>query len=202
MKTAAQAMVFVLLLPSAAGAHRLDEYLQAARLVASPNDVIVEIDLTPGVSVARTVAGLIDRDRDGAISPTESEAYGRAVLAGLELSVDGSAVPLILTRVESPTIDEMLDGVGTIRLTTWARLSAARSLRMHLRFANHHAAAHSVYLVNALKSDGRLILERQSRDTHQQAIELEYVVNGGRSGAVGWSLLGAGLVLGLVWLRT
>jgi len=197
------AFVLLLVLPAPAAAHRLDEYLQAARLAVSPGEVNVELDLTPGASVARTIAARIDRDADGAISPAEAEAYGQAVLVDLELSVDGRSVQMRLTRVEAPPIGEMLDGTGTIRLTTRADLAASPLSRMAVRFANHHAPDESVYLVNALKpADRRLVLERQSRDFHQQAIELEYDIHPGRAGALGWSFLGLALVLGLVRLRT
>ena len=197
-----RALVVVLLLPSAAAAHRLDEYLQAARLAVSPDGVNVELDLTPGATVARAAAARIDRDADGAISPAEAEAYGRAVVGDLTLSVDGHGVPMTLTRAESPPIGEMLDGVGTIRFTMRADLTATSPLQMKVRFANHHAPGASVYLVNALKSDPRLVLERQTRDIHQQAIELDYAVQPGRSRTVGWSVLGIALGLTLVWLRT
>jgi hypothetical protein len=200
--TCFRTFVFVLLLPSAVAAHRLDEYLQAARLAVSSNGVSVELDLTPGASVARGIAARIDRDADGAIAPAEAEAYGRAVLADLELSVNGRGVPMTLTRVESPAIDEMSDGVGTIRLEARADLAAAPASRMVVRFANHHASRESVYLVNALKpTDRRIVLERQSRDVRQQSIDLDYAIQPGHAGAIGWSFLAISLVFGLVRLR-
>ena len=51
----------LLVLSASPSAHRLDEYLQAARLSLAHTRVELEIDLTPGASVA-----------DGIISPSMS----------------------------------------------------------------------------------------------------------------------------------
>src|SRR4051812_45984017 len=45
-------------------AHRLDEYLQAARLGIGTERVELELDLTPGSSVANVIIAGIDRNRD------------------------------------------------------------------------------------------------------------------------------------------
>ena len=186
-----RALVFVLLAPSVAAAHRLDEYLQAARVAVSMDAVVVEIDLTPGVSVARALASRVDRDTDGAISPMEANAYARAVVADLDLSVNGHEVRLTLTSVEAPTIGEMLDGVGTIRLTTRADVASETLAGTTIRFSNRHAPGESVYLVNALTpTDRTLVLERQSRDAQQRTIDLDYAVQPGRAAAWGWSAVG------------
>ena len=42
--------------------------------------VDVEIDLTPGISVAFNMFGWIDTNHDGEISQVEGEAYARAML--------------------------------------------------------------------------------------------------------------------------
>jgi hypothetical protein len=63
--------------PGTAGAHRLDEYLQATRLSLDLDRVGVEIDLTAGVSLAAQIFASIDTDRDGRISIAEGEAYAR-----------------------------------------------------------------------------------------------------------------------------
>lgn len=197
------ALVLLLLVPSVAGAHRLDEYLQAARVAVSMDAVIVELDLTPGASIARAIAARVDRDDNGAVSPREAEAYARAVIADLDLSVNRQVAPLTLTRVEAPAISEMLDGVGTIRLTVHADVAMPAASRRAIRFTNRHASGESVYLVNALTpTDRTIVLERQTRDVEQRTMELEYTVQHGQARALGWSVLGLSLVLGLVRLRT
>ena len=89
-------IVTVALTPSHLSAHRLDEYLQATRVGIERERVSLEIDLTPGVSVARQVTAWIDSDGNRVISLPESLAYGRRVLDALSLTVDGRAVSLAL----------------------------------------------------------------------------------------------------------
>src|SRR3954467_12204708 len=90
------AFLLVLLLPVPAGAHRLDEYLQATRVAIERDRVEVEINLTPGVSIPGQVTAWVDLNRDGEISPFESLTYGRQVLGSLVLSFDGATMPLHL----------------------------------------------------------------------------------------------------------
>ena len=70
-------------------AHRLDEYLQAARISVAADRVTLELDLTPGVAIAPAVLAMIDTDRNGELSPAESDAYARSVIDGVALKVDG-----------------------------------------------------------------------------------------------------------------
>src|SRR5688572_13359594 len=79
-------------------AHRLDEYLQAARLSLVREGVAVELDLTPGVAVAPEIIAIIDRDADAAISPEEARAYGQAVMSDVRLTLDGHPVDVRLDR--------------------------------------------------------------------------------------------------------
>jgi len=108
-----------------AGAHRLDEYLQATRLAIDIGRVDVEIDLTPGVSVASNVFGWIDTNGDGEISQAEGEAYARAMLGSAVLKADGALVPMKFEASSFPTFQEMSFGVGTIRLRATAAIPAA-----------------------------------------------------------------------------
>ena len=78
----------VLICPAVAGAHRLDEYLQATLLSVERDHVELEIDLTAGSNVASKVFALIDTDRDGQISPAEGEAYTQSVLSSIVISID------------------------------------------------------------------------------------------------------------------
>ena len=66
-------------------AHRLDEYLQAARIAIEPDRVHLELDLTPGVSVANVVLADIDVDADRSISAAEALAYSKRVLSTVAL---------------------------------------------------------------------------------------------------------------------
>ena len=84
--------------PTTAGAHRLDEYLQATRIALAPDNVRVEIDLTPGINVAPRVTALIDFDGDGALSPAERHAYAALVVRLTDLQIDGRPAPLIVVE--------------------------------------------------------------------------------------------------------
>jgi hypothetical protein len=99
-----------------AGAHRLDEYLQATLLSIDIERVDLEIDLTPGVAVASEVFARIDTNRDGEISSAEGEAYAPQMLRSVVLSVDGLPAPVTLIETLFPQFRDMSLGVGTIRL--------------------------------------------------------------------------------------
>jgi hypothetical protein len=188
-------LLLVLAIPAPADAHRLDEYLQATRLRLEPHQIILEIDLTPGSSIASDVIALVDRNGDRVISPAEAAAYGGAVIAEVVMEVDGRATPITLSRVEASSPGELAEGVGTIQLT--ARTDAPHGLGRHrVRVSNLHRPDGSVYLANALlpQTPGVRILE-QRRDIRQQTFALEYEVRAvGGASQLMW-LFGAGASL-------
>jgi hypothetical protein len=164
---------------SQAAAHRLDEYLQATRLAIDFGRVDVEIDLTPGVSVASNVFSWIDTNGDGHISQAEGEAYARAVLRSAVLKADGAPMPLNFEDVSFPTLGEMSQGVGTIHLRAAASIPAAAPGRHQISFLNMHQPQGSVYLVNVLvPQNKRLQIGDQRRDVAQHGLTLEYTVSG------------------------
>ena len=187
----AGAMLLVLALPASSSAHRLDEYLQASRVSLARDQVALEIDLTPGASIAARVAARVDRDADGRISPLEAEAYGRAVVREVLLEVDGRALPLTLTRVEASSIDEMREGLGSIQLVAVGHFREAGAGRHQLHFRNDHHPDSSVYLVNALVPRSRdIAVAAQTRDTHQRDFHLEYDVRPAWPARLMWLTLG------------
>src|SRR5690348_11377873 len=101
-------------LPVPANAHRLDEYLQAARFSVERNRLNFEIDLTPGSAVASRIFSLIDTNHDGRISEEEGSAYAGQLRRAIELSIDGMPVPLKLNPGQFPELAEMNDGTGMI----------------------------------------------------------------------------------------
>jgi hypothetical protein len=178
MKTMTTVVLFVLAMPAHSAAHRLDEYLQAARISMGRNRIALEIDLTPGVNVAPAIVALLDRDGDGTISRSEAGAYGESVLREVALELDGRAVPLTLTAVEIPSRDDMSDGMGTIQLRASASSLYVRTGRHQLHFRNNHRPAGSVYLANALlPEDTGVAVLSQARDPRQQSILVEYEVS-------------------------
>ena len=190
MRRVAAGALLALSLAGVAAAHRLDEYLQATLIGVSRDGVEVEIQLTPGVAVLPVVMAAIDRDRDGQISREEERAYAGRVAREVELRVDGEPAALSLIESTFPSLAEMREGLGTIRL----RLRAERAGR-ELRFENRHLPQVSAYLVNCLAaSEDGLAVGRQERDEAQRSIRFEYSFGeGGRPGA-------AWLAWGPFWL--
>jgi hypothetical protein len=167
----------LLVLSASPSAHRLDEYLQAARVSLAHTRVALEIDLTPGASVADAIIALVDRDGDKRISPLEAERYGREVLADVVLELDGRAISLTLDHVEAPSLEEMRHGLGTIQLRASGDVEARITRRRELHFQNNHQPGSSVYLVNALiPRDPGISVVEQTRDAKQRDVRIEYSV--------------------------
>ena len=163
--------------PVPAGAHRLDEYLQATRLSIDGEGVSLDIDLTPGVSVASRVLGWMDTNGDRVISAAENEAYARQMLSAVALSIDGRAVPVTFVDGRFPDVRDMTAGAGTIRLRATSKMPPASAGRHRLAFVNDHRPEMSVYLVNALvPADPRIRITVQRRDPTQHRFTLDYDV--------------------------
>ena len=163
-----------------AGAHRLDEYLQATRLSIDIEHIDLEIDLTAGAAIASNVFAWIDTNRDGEISGVEGEAYARQMLRSVVLKVDGCPGPVILVGSSFPEFRDMGLGVGTIRLRATAKVPSAGTGRHQVSFLNTHRPESSVYLVNALVPENpRIQLGDPRRDRAQLSLTLDYTVIAG-----------------------
>ncbi len=160
-----------------AGAHRLDEYLQATRLSIDIEHVDLEIDLTAGAALASNVFAWIDTDHDGEISGAEGDAYARQMLRSVVLKVDGCPASVTLVGASFPHFRDMSLGVGTIRLRATAKAPSASAGRHQLSFLNTHRPESSVYLVNALvPRNPRIQLGGPRRDRAQLSLTLDYTV--------------------------
>ena len=185
--------------PAPAGAHRLDEYLQATRVSIDRDRVGLEIDLTPGASVAPRILALIDTNRDNQISAAEGESYARQVIGAIALLVDGR--PEAVTLVESwfPEVGDINQGVGTIRLRATAKHAPAAAGRHQISYLNSHRPEASVYLVNALvPEDPRVRIADQHRDQAQHGLTVDYRVT---QWTRGWLLAGLAMAGLLVAIR-
>ena len=204
MKTIAAGMLGLLLaLPTPGMAHRLDEYLQTTRLSLARDRIDLEIDVTPGVMIARDIVSHLDMDADRRISPREAEAYGKTVLQDVTLDLDGHAVLLTMTRVEVPTAEEIIDGLGTIRIRAAAPISSLAPGRRALVFRNNHRPDGSVYLANALvPTDPGIDVTAQTRDPRQREIRIDYQVQPASGAALAWILALAGALATPILLRS
>jgi hypothetical protein len=161
-------------------AHRLDEYLQAARLAIDPGRVQLELDLTAGVALADAIVADIDRNRDGSLSPDEHRAYGDVVASALTLEADGIPIPVRLIALDFPDAAAIRRGEGTIRLRASAPLPRVSKGPHQLRFRNRHHPDRSVYLANALMPGSETVtVTAQRRDRDQTELTIDYIVRTG-----------------------
>jgi hypothetical protein len=188
-------------------AHRRDEYLQAARIAVDPDRVRIDLDLTAGIAVADAVIADVDRDRDGAISTREAQAYASVVRQAIRLDVDGTPVAVELIDSTFPDVAAMRTGDGAIRLALGGALPPLAAGPHHLRYRNAHRDGIGVYLANALvPASDRVAISAQRRDIGQRELIIDYELRPSRprSGVALFvaSIGVAVLVLGaLAWRR-
>jgi len=164
----------VLLAGSPAGAHRLDEYLQATTIAVEKARVLAEIRLAPGVAVFPAVFADIDRDANGVASAAEQRAYAQRVLGDLSLSVDGRRLPLRLISSTFAPTELLREGRGEIELRLEADVPGTAAYR-RLTFENHHQSRIGSYLVNGLMPrDADIRLAAQQRSYDQSFYQVDY----------------------------
>jgi len=178
------AAAILLLAPAPALTHRLDEYLQGTLISIGRQSVEAEITLTPGVAVFPIVLADIDTDMDGFASEKEQRAYAGRVLRDLSLTIDGHPLTPQLLSMRFPTIDEMKEGLGGIRIEFKANLRPGGPSR-RLVFENRHQSSVGAYLVNCLvPRDPDIRIVAQNRNYSQSLYQLDYVQAGARLGAL------------------
>jgi len=166
----------LLILGVPAFAHRLDEYLQATIITLERNQVELFMRLVPGVAVAASVVGNIDKNGDGAISGLEQRAYAEQVLRDLSITIDGIRLNPQMTSVTFPTVDAINQGLGEIQFELSAPLPPAATAKRTLAVENHHQNGISAYLVNCLvPRDGDLRVTAQNRNQNQSGYRLDYI---------------------------
>lgn len=201
---AAGLVVFLVALAGAvpASAHRLDEYLQALRVDVRADGIVLELDLTPGANLVADVIAALDTNADGAVDPSEADAYVSGVMRRLEASVDDRRVALELVDRTVPSIDDVREGSGVINVVARADVEQSRG-RHRLRMSNGYRSDVSVYLANALRPDSRVItIASQARDSRQQTLTIDYVVYAPLAAtASAWTALALVLLGCCAWWR-
>jgi nickel/cobalt transporter (NicO) family protein len=161
--------------PQVARAHPLDVYLQATYITVAPTQIVVELDLSPGVLVAPQVLSELDRDGDEQITDVEGQAYVDALLQNVVLQVDGQPLALVVTKIDMPAYLTIQAGYGTIRVFTSATLAEDMTGSHELYYKNNYAPTGAAYQVNAFVDKGVAItLGKQNRDDIQQSLTMDY----------------------------
>jgi hypothetical protein len=161
---------------TAAFAHEVDEYLQAALISLERDHLDVQLRLVPGADVFSQVFAAIDTDGNGVVSDAEKQAYARTVLRDLTFSVNGKRATAEILAIQFPTVDLMKEGIGEIALA-FRVLVAKPGTHQQFVLENHHQRAISAYLVNCLKPrDPSLHIVSQHRSADQARYELDYEV--------------------------
>jgi hydrogenase/urease accessory protein HupE len=173
-------LVFVVLLLAARAtplaAHPLDVYVQAAEIDVDPHGVTLDLRLTPGVNVARSIVAGIDTDGDGILSAGEQVAYAERVRRDVSLILDGRPLALRLTSSSFAPIDRMLQGLGDIVLVFQTDVPSGDGTHV-ITFENHHERATAAYLVNGLQpADATVRILMQDRTYDQSAYHLNFAV--------------------------
>ena len=192
------AIVLVALVAAPLSAHRRDEYLQAARLDMTLTRVTLELDLTPGIAVADAIIEDLDRNRDGALSTSEKEAYTAQVMSAIDLEVGGRVLRPKVSTVTFPDLEAFRGGSGTIRLEASADLPPMPDGDRELFFRNRFRPDVGAYLANALAPQSeRVAVLGQHRDPDQRELTIDYVIRGLPSARLRWWVSGvvAGLAL-------
>jgi hypothetical protein len=181
-----------------AGAHALDEYLQAVLIGIEKDRVTIFLRLVPGVAVLPDVLRDMDGNGDGGISIAERQSYLVRVRDDLHLSLNGKRLPLRLISADIPAPKQLQGGVGQMRMEFIADLPPAPEQR-RLVLENRHRSRIAAYLVNSLAAiDPDIRLLAQRRNVDQSFYQLDYRQAGGvaRTMATDWSGFGAAFRLG------
>jgi len=173
-------------------AHRREDYLQAARIDLEPDNVLITLDLTPGIDVADWFMAALDHDRNGSLSMDEQRGYAGQVVSALELAIDERPLQPRLVSWSFPELAAFRRGEGTIRLRIQATPPSVSAGSHQLLFRNKHLAGHGAYLANALVPESaRVAVTAQRRDSDQSELTIEYTVHPDSPGATGAWVLGS-----------
>lgn len=168
--------------------HNLDEFLQAALLEVSRDRVEISLRLTPGPAVFAAFSGMIDRDGDGQYGAKEVAKYQSEALRDWSVWVDGSSVALSCEETRVAPMQELREGMGGLELRCTGEFRGMAAGKHHLRFRNDHQPTWSVYMMNALQPSPGVTIDKQTRDSLQREITIEFESQGQARQAGSWWL--------------
>jgi hypothetical protein len=193
-----------------AHAHPRDEIGQATYVGITQKRVTLELNITPGDTIAPAFATLIDSNHNGELSSSERADFANTVLTHLSLTINGTDLPLTLTRMEFPSGKSLQRGEERVRLFFEAPLPLILGGTRTIHYKNRYTpdGLKTGYLTATLAGDGAsgtdaVKIGAQRRDAKQQTltVDAEFPINHSPITLIALALLlSLGLSLGGVWL--
>ena len=119
--------VCLLLAFATAGAHPHAYVDQQALISVGTHSVDVTVRIVPSFTEGAAIFARIDSDSDGKVSDREAAELAAAVVATVQLEVDGMPVALHRATAVVPGVDEVSAGFGVIEISAAAAIVLAGS---------------------------------------------------------------------------
>lgn len=173
-------------------AHQLDELVQLSRISVYPDNIMIQVMITPGSLIAADFYDNIDTNRDGAVSESECRSWADKWASNTRVDLDRKTAILDQGTCEFPDLNTVMSGDAIIRLNFSIRQRSGAGSHT-LRMTNNNDPTRSIYLVNAaMLTTQDIRIMRQERDSSQRNYSLQYEVRGPKSAHAtrfGWLLV-------------
>ncbi len=161
-----------------ARAHPVDEVVQGAYLTLAPEELRLELDITVGSGVAKTMLSALDHNADKRVTDLEARAYARAVLDQSTFMLDGVAGYWVLHGVTVPPFRSLELGTDTIKIYAVAKRPDRAGART-LTYQNRYAPGKSVWAANVFLQQAvgwHYQVTGQQRSDDGQRLTVRYIV--------------------------
>ena len=136
--------------------------------------------------VAPATLALLDTDGDPQIGDAEGRAYAETTVHNVALQVDGQALTLTITEVETPTYLAYQADFGTMRVFAAAPLAPGLTGKHRITDANWNAPTGVTYQVSTFIENGAAItLGKQNRDESRRTSAVDCTIAGVGATAAG-----------------
>lgn len=153
-----------------------EHYEQAAYVTLGRDRVTLQLELSAGPLVASRVVRAIDANGDLEFSKEEERAYTNALLREVSLEVDGQALTPTLSSARFPPASHLMTGEDQLRFTFTAALPRLGVGQHRAVFRNNHRLVQSSYSAHAFPGGREVVVGKQTRDTPQQQLRVDYEV--------------------------